>query len=315
MVDGVRYGDKEFLVGYEVETQIQLDAILFAEKTLSQTDLDLLQKTFDLYDQTSHGIDIEAYALGSIGNLISPSRYLVLIEQSISKKAPIKTFESRVRDEFISRFTHGLTGTRFDQIGNNGEYPIIDAGKRFKIVGPVISITPANGELSLPPESYESKQAPAGPDPSTTKILDDVINRLSILPPECGVMNVVRSRFASMDWVPETKVVIDSRDIKIGCVTLRIYFPAFYYRHTELEAWYHYRVPQNVEAFVVQNAITCAVRASITAAVVGLIFWNPAAAGVAFSESFRACITNVVLVCADGSVTLIKVNGAWQTTL
>lgn len=151
---------------------------------------------------------------------------------------------------------------------------------------------------------------PDEPAPQYEGLIHDAIKEAVGV--KCGNMLRRDYKLATVSSWPEFKVEIVSKNIRIGCSTITIWYPKVYTRTTRLVAYCYISVPEKIWHTLGAIIEACAVRAALEAAVVGVILGNPAAAAASFEALFKRCIAEEAYNCLAPGLYINKERSNWD---
>lgn len=111
---------------------------------------------------------------------------------------------------------------------------------------------------------------------------------------ECQIntANRIEEEIATVLVYPELKQDWEWKMVKIGCIKTKLYLPVTYKRLTKKILYAYIGLPDNIIGYIRDEITSCAKRAALAAAVIGIVFENLPAALYSFKALFVEYVKN-----------------------
>ena len=322
------------------ELTIYADFLLFLCAGLSDAGREHARDLLEDYDVSQHGRNIYNYLEQQRDNArLTDNDYIVepglrleknFLDESSNGDRPWERLKGYLIDVDAGQrerlFTeYAVDGgqdsqTRVDIIrgaDRNGDW----SGPPLPVIINEQSIT-----LAQSPESrriVESDSATTAPnehdvDPGFTnnssdvsRFIDDLVNATTgdTCPP--SDMRRKDLRIMTILSYPEFRVIWKRATIKIGCARISFKYPVIQTRTAKRVLYGHYSIPKDLGYTLFRIAESCAIRAALAGAVIGIVLGNPGAAAVSFESLFKACVKRELEKCINAGLSMLKEVSPW----
>lgn len=299
-------GRQEIIVPIEQGMTLVIVNTLFLRDDIVETDKQaIIEKVFIDFDASKD--DPYDYARKALPADITDEMFMVRPSFELVKSG-VREERKEQRIALFELYQGKSAGSIDLPIGVDGIGDYFDRGNYTVIL---LSVEPCRvGQPEKDPNILESDSVEDDPSP----IIDELVREeTKVL--DCGQIEVVKQRVATLLQWPEFKVEWEPKRVKIGCVRITIRLPVLYIRTTKLALYYFYGKIQNLGILIEKIIETCALRGILAGAIIGVALSNLQAAIVAFRTVFVECIKSQAqqaIVCLIPGLLIIKEKGGWH---
>lgn len=323
----------KFDIEVPVRSDVRLDLVahLMVDETLSEDQKRKLQEGMEGFSQDPAD-DLQTYIVGFVaanvdvfGEGFSHETYLIDVGCVINKT------NEHVDDQTARAILRHLTRSITLTAGNSGSTPSIDVieidpmSKRERIAAPTGPLYNDN-EPSVEDDTWNTEGEPptATLDELERKVdefVDDYLRDEAQLMEQLRCSVVVsrkeKKKVATLISWPQVKVVWVRHTYRVGCVTVSIRLPKLK-RRTAFKVLYVVLATHfDVEDWLFDLLLDCAITGAVTASVIGLISANPAVALSVFQSQFKECVwrklSREVFACLSETLIIGTVHSSWKS--
>jgi hypothetical protein len=305
------------------DVSIDTKYVLYLRKDVPQDVVKKVVLLFNSYKPVS-GQSITRYIFQNIPNELGDEDFVIKVGYIISQQGKLQELDVEQRNNFLRMFQ--LNGGSGQIEGPQNSDGTIDIGTFFNVFGRrprLLRRSPLNNDDPTTSDTHnEVVLDETIADESRKRITDakaeEVAQRLQDFLMEglsCGELRRYENREAKIDVWRELKIDYEWVIIKIKCSKIKFKRPVLKVRKVFISLYTFYVIPKDILDFLFDKAKACAKRAAISSGVIGVITGNPAAAGAAFSSSFRSCMENIIQKCFEAGVFVVKETSNWDRAL
>lgn len=311
----------------EVSAQVYLQrpvfisaiACLATRVGLTAAQRNAIQATFGGYDFDRDGEDLEAYMSGRVPADVDGGMYEIVPGYSLAKGEPLVELDVSQRQALFDAYGKGngesRVRTRIDALPGGDTSLAVWARQHnveFKLLGreAVLEAPSHSSEPIFEVPATAGQPAGHAADGAIDQIITTLVD--AIVDGDCGVMNPHHVKLMTLLAWPEFKLEWRTKRIRIWRIRITIRYPAIRIRISSLVFYAYYSVPENVVLTAIAIADTCAKRAALESAIVGIVLSNLAAAIASFQPLFVGCVKTEITRCLYNGLTVVKEPGPWH---